>query len=296
MEHLRCPPAPAPRSPPWPGTIGMGWTTADPQPILPSPLQGQNPLLSHPAGHEVGRDTAPSATGFRHWESPGHSWHYQPRQKHHKKLLTKAGLTPSCRTGSELLCQHRREASSRWAHVLLKRKRSFLHQMEHFLLNNPPILICAKKIAPCVSPSCICRSPLPALNTRAEPRLPDRHVPCPRQNGQEKDRLLGRAGDARRLGAGVFSISAEPLSFVISKNNIPKSVPPPDCRAAGAGLWVSMVMPFRKDGTGDRCFLNLGDGTWRRHPERGQHQPRCWRRDLGPSPLIPLRLGQRHPK
>lgn len=114
--------------------------------------------------------------------------------------------------GSEPPCQRRREASSRWAHVLLKKKRSFLHQMEHFLLNNTPILICTKKIAPCISTSCICHLLLPAPTTWAAPWLPDRHMacakPCPVLSEMGRRKTSHRQCPA--LGAGASSISAEP--------------------------------------------------------------------------------------
>lgn len=58
---------------PQPGTVGMRWTTADPQPTVPSPLQSQNPLPPCPASHELGRDVAPSHRGSHGTTSPSRS-------------------------------------------------------------------------------------------------------------------------------------------------------------------------------------------------------------------------------
>lgn len=56
----------------------------------------------------------------------------------------------------------------------------------------------------------------------------------------------------------ISSVSCEPSPFVISKNNTPKSVPP-----LIAGLWVSMVMLLRRDGTGGSVGLVLPPfGRW----------------------------------
>lgn len=235
---------------PWPSTVGMPWATTEPQPTVPPPpVWGQNPLPSRPASHEPGRNSALSATRV---VTALPAWAGASQKAAHQS-----------RAGSKPPCQHHQEASSRRAHVLLKRKRRFLHQMEHFLLNNPPILICAKKIAPCISPSCICRSLLPALNRRAAPRLPDWHVPSHALPSTKQAEDRPATGEGRRCpgpGAGV-SPPVLSLHHLSSVKIIFLKVSPRLPGGRRRAVRVSMAIPFRRDGTGDRRFLSLGDGT-----------------------------------
>lgn len=108
--------------------------------------------------------------------------------------------------------------------------------------------------------------------------------------GSGRERAAAREGRAMP-GAGVPPSAPSLHHLSSAKNNIPKSVPS-DCRAAGAGLRVSMEMPLSGDGTGDSRRLNLGNRTRRRQPERGRHQGCCWQREV---PSVPS-LGLRPPK
>lgn len=88
------------------------------------------------------------------------------------------GASQSTACQSPRLPAGRRAAARQCA---IKGKRSFLHQMEHFRLNSPTILICTKKI-----PHSICL----VLHLP-----PDRHVPSPQWDGKApegKGRPLGR--------------------------------------------------------------------------------------------------------
>lgn len=205
LEHFQSPPPLVAHSPH--GRAPLGHAGPPQPPSLPChPLSRAKtccrPVLPATSQRETQLQVQPAFNAGRHWG--GHSTTSPGRS-------TTKSCSPSW-AGSEPPCQRRREASSRWAHVLLKKKRSFLHQMEHFLLNNTPILICTKKIAPCISTSCICHLLLPAPTTWAAPWLPDRHMacakPCPVLSEMGRRKTSHRQCPA--LGAGASSISAEP--------------------------------------------------------------------------------------